>query len=64
MAGMPHNDSRENPTYDPNPCKMPVTRFPVGSMMAMGLHHVGAVGGYRDGAASRRPHAGAERRRS
>src|SRR6185436_9172436 len=40
MAGMPHNDSRENPTYDPNPCKMPVSRFPVGSMMAMGLHHV------------------------
>lgn len=40
MAGMPHNDSRENPTYDPDPCKMPVTRFPVGAMMAMGLHHV------------------------
>ena len=40
MAGMPHNDSRENPTYSPNPCKLPVTQFPVGSMMAMGLHHV------------------------
>jgi hypothetical protein len=40
MAGMPHNDSRENPTYDPNPCKMPVPTFPVGAMMAMGLHHV------------------------
>ena len=40
MAGMPHNDSRENPTYSPNPCKMPVTTFPVGAMMAMGLHHV------------------------
>jgi len=39
IAGMPHNDSRESPTYDPDPCKMPVTRFPVGAMMAMGLHH-------------------------
>src|ERR1044072_5099424 len=28
------------PTYDPDPCKAPVTRFPVGAMMAMGLHHV------------------------
>ena len=40
MAGMPHNDSRENPTYSPDPCKMPVTKFPVGAMMAMGLHHI------------------------
>jgi hypothetical protein len=40
MAGMPHNDSRENPTYDPDPCKMPVTKFPDGAMMAMGLHHI------------------------
>jgi len=40
IAGMPHNDSRENPTYQPDPCKMPVTQFPVGAMMAMGLHHV------------------------
>ena len=39
IAGMPHNDSRENPTYSPDPCKMPVTRFPVGSMMAMALNH-------------------------
>jgi hypothetical protein len=40
IAGMPHNDSRENPTYSPDPCKMTVTRFPVGAMMAMALHHV------------------------
>jgi hypothetical protein len=40
IAGMPHNDSRENPTYSPDPCKMPVTRYPVGAMMAMALHHV------------------------
>src|SRR5262245_55662690 len=40
MAGMPHNDSRENPTYTPNPCDKPVTRFPAGAMMAMGLDHL------------------------
>jgi hypothetical protein len=40
VAGMPHNDSRENPTYSPDPCKMTVTRFPVGALMAMALHHV------------------------
>ena len=40
IAGMPHNDSRESPTYSPDPCKMPVTKFPVGAMMAMALHHV------------------------
>ena len=40
VAGMPHNDSRENPTYTPNPCDKPVTRFPVGAMMAMGLDHL------------------------
>jgi hypothetical protein len=40
VAGMPHNDSRENPTYSPDPCKMPVSQFPVGAMMAVGLHHV------------------------
>jgi len=39
IAGMPHNDSRESPTYDPDPCKLPATRFPVGAMMAMALHH-------------------------
>jgi hypothetical protein len=40
MAGMPHNDSRENPTYTPNPCDKPITRFPDGAMMAMGLDHL------------------------
>jgi hypothetical protein len=39
IAGMPHNDSRESPTYRPDPCKMPVTRFPVGAMMAVALAH-------------------------
>jgi hypothetical protein len=40
IAGMPHNDSRENPTYNPDPCKQPVTQFPVGAMMAMALHNL------------------------
>lgn len=40
VAGMPHNDSRENPNYQPDPCEKPSTRFPVGAMMAMGLHHL------------------------
>lgn len=40
VAGMPHNDSRENPTYSPDPCKITVTHFPVGAMMAVALHHV------------------------
>lgn len=40
IAGMPHNDSRENPTYSPDPCKLPVTKYPVGAMMAMSLNHL------------------------
>ena len=40
VAGMPHNDSRENPTYTPNPCDKPVTRFPAGALMATGLDHL------------------------
>lgn len=40
MAGMPHNDSRENPNYHPDPCDKPATRFPEGAMMSVGLHHL------------------------
>ena len=41
MAGMPHNDSRENPTYQPNdPCINPSSKFPVGAMMSVGLNHL------------------------
>jgi hypothetical protein len=40
VAGMPHNDSRENPNYRPDPCEKPSTKFPVGAMMAVGLHHL------------------------
>ncbi len=41
MAGMPHNDARENPTYRPNdPCVNPSSTFPVGAMMSVGLDHL------------------------
>jgi hypothetical protein len=41
VAGMPHNDSRENPTYRPNdPCINPSTTFPVGAMMSVGLNQL------------------------
>jgi len=40
VAGMAHNDSRVNPTYDPDPCKYPVSRFPQGMGMTVGLDHL------------------------
>jgi hypothetical protein len=40
VAGMPHNESRDNPTYMPNPCDKPVSQVPVGALMSMGLRHL------------------------
>lgn len=40
VAGMAHANSRETPTYVPNPCSLPVSDFPWGAMAAMGLHHL------------------------
>ena len=40
VAGMPHNDSRDNLTYSPDPCRYPVSRFPEGAGMSVGLHHL------------------------
>lgn len=40
VAGMSHNDSRVNPTYDPDPCKYPVSKFPQGLGMTVGLDHL------------------------
>lgn len=40
VAGMSHNDSRVNPTYEPDPCKYPVSRFPQGLGMTVGLDHL------------------------
>jgi hypothetical protein len=40
VAGMPHNESRDNPTYIPNPCEKPISQVPVGALMSMGLRHL------------------------
>jgi hypothetical protein len=40
VAGMAHNDSRINPTYEPDPCKYPVSRFPQAAGMSIGLDHL------------------------
>jgi hypothetical protein len=40
VAGMAHANSRETPTYVPNPCSLPVSDFPWGAMAAMGLNHL------------------------
>ena len=37
---MSHNDSRDNGTYAPDPCRYPVSRFPEGAGMSIGLHHL------------------------
>ena len=37
VAGMAHNDSRINPTYDPDPCMYPSSKFPQGIGMTVGL---------------------------
>jgi hypothetical protein len=40
VAGMAHANSRDTPTYVPNPCALPVSDFPWGGMVAMGLNHL------------------------
>jgi len=40
FAGMSHNDSRFNATYQPDPCMYPVSRFPLGAFMSVGLDHL------------------------
>ena len=40
VAGMSHNDSRDNRTYSPDPCRYPVSQFPEGAGMSVGLHHL------------------------
>jgi hypothetical protein len=40
VAGMAHNDSRINPVYDPDPCRYPVSRFPHGMGLAIGLEQL------------------------
>jgi hypothetical protein len=40
VAGMAHNDSRENLTYSPDPCRYAVSRFPQGTGMSIGLQYL------------------------
>ena len=40
VAGMPHNNSRENPGFLNDPCTLPVTDFPAGAFTALGLHYL------------------------
>jgi hypothetical protein len=40
VAGMPHNNSRDNPAFQNDPCTLPVTDFPAGAFTALGLNHL------------------------
>jgi hypothetical protein len=40
VAGMAHANSRDTVAYVPNPCTLPVSDFPWGGAVAMGLHHL------------------------
>ena len=40
FAGMAHLDSREADAYYPNPCKYPISRFPMGAYISVALHHL------------------------
>ncbi len=53
VAGMPHNNSRENPAFLNDPCTLPVTDFPAGAFTALGLNYL--IGWIADGKVP--PHA-------
>jgi hypothetical protein len=40
VAGMPHNNSRDSPAFQTDPCTLPVTDFPAGAFTALGLQHL------------------------
>jgi hypothetical protein len=40
VAGMPHNNSRENPGFQGDPCTLPVTDFPAGAFTALALNYL------------------------
>lgn len=40
VAGMAHANSRDTITYVPDPCNLPVSDFPWGAAVAMGLQHL------------------------
>jgi hypothetical protein len=40
FAGMAHIDSRDAVAYYPNPCKLPISRFPLAAYMSVALNHL------------------------
>jgi hypothetical protein len=40
FAGMAHVDSRDSVRFHPDPCRNPVSRFPLEAYMSVGLHHL------------------------
>jgi hypothetical protein len=40
VAGMPHNNLRESPAAQNDPCTLPVTDFPAGAFTALGLNYL------------------------
>ena len=40
FAGMAHIDSRDAATYYPNPCRLPISRFPMAAYMSVALEHL------------------------
>src|SRR5215813_539709 len=40
FAGMAHIDSRDAAAYYPDPCKLPISRFPLAAYMSVALYHL------------------------
>jgi hypothetical protein len=40
VAGMPHNNSRDSPAFQNDPCTLPVTDFPAGAFTSLALQHL------------------------
>ena len=40
FPGMAHIDSRDAAAYYPNPCKLPISRFPMAAYMSVALNHL------------------------
>jgi hypothetical protein len=40
FPGMPHLDSRDVAAFRPNPCKYPISMYPMGAYMSVALHHL------------------------
>jgi hypothetical protein len=40
VAGMPHNNARDRPEFQTDPCTLPVTDFNAGAFTAVGLQHL------------------------